>query len=371
MWQGILDALRDDPDDLTTHLVAADWLDDEGDEARAEHVRGWVRLKTLPPRHPDRPELAGRLAALVKEHGRRWLGPATEKLLECVFAGATVARLRFPPGADQGEMVPLLQRHAVRELAVPAYTASRLAFEPALGLLCGLEIEQGAGPAGRIMDDLFVSPYLGRLRTLNLTNQFDLSLAQLIARAGTLNNLRALRLNRGVADDAGVVTLLRSPHLKNLTEWHITGQRVSALSLLQLFAPDRVARWRSLLIDTDWDYRMAAGLGSCEGLERLDLYVSHAQEDQIAFSLRNKPRLRGLTLRGQVSPRLVRLLAKWTGLARLEKLVLRPHPNLLAVTSLDRLASSPNRSPETEFEFQDLMSEEGDPTPEELFAGPQ
>jgi hypothetical protein len=179
-------------------------------------------------------------------------------------------------------------------------------------------------------------------------------------------------VDRNVAYDACVVVLLRSPYLKNLTEWHISGRRVSALSLLQLFAPDRAARWRSLLINADWDYRILVGLAACEGLERLNLYVPYGPTgQQVARALRGKPRLRSLTLHGQIGGELVRLLAGWAGLARLEKLALRPHPNLLAVTTLAQLADSPYRNPETAFEIENVTPEEGEPTPEQLFGGPE
>lgn len=46
--QPFLDAIRAAPDDLTTHLVYAEWLDDHGHRDRGAALRAWAALVRLP-----------------------------------------------------------------------------------------------------------------------------------------------------------------------------------------------------------------------------------------------------------------------------------------------------------------------------------
>jgi uncharacterized protein (TIGR02996 family) len=67
------------PDDDAPRLVFADWLDDRGDEARAEFIRLQCRLASNPD-IPDRESLLSRESELLNEHGCEWAEP----LRDCV-----------------------------------------------------------------------------------------------------------------------------------------------------------------------------------------------------------------------------------------------------------------------------------------------
>jgi uncharacterized protein (TIGR02996 family) len=45
---GFLAAIAEDPDDLVTHLVYADWLDERGQEQAAACLRTWCQVVSLP-----------------------------------------------------------------------------------------------------------------------------------------------------------------------------------------------------------------------------------------------------------------------------------------------------------------------------------
>jgi uncharacterized protein (TIGR02996 family) len=108
---GLLAAIRAEPDDDTTRLVLADWLDEHGEPQRAEFIRLQCRMARLACDW-DRPEavgahakpkemegvcsefgvLAARTGALLAEHGARWtdgLPPAVDEVsrtgLQTVF----------------------------------------------------------------------------------------------------------------------------------------------------------------------------------------------------------------------------------------------------------------------------------------------
>jgi uncharacterized protein (TIGR02996 family) len=67
-----LQAIRETPDDDAPRLVYADWLDDHGDEARAEFIRLQCRLARMDEDDPDRHDLQERVWAMEHEHRLRW-----------------------------------------------------------------------------------------------------------------------------------------------------------------------------------------------------------------------------------------------------------------------------------------------------------
>src|SRR5215471_8027728 len=67
-------ALLDDPDDYTTRLVFADWLEEHGNAARAEFLRVQTELARWVPDLRRRTELLARQRQLLAEHGTEWQG---------------------------------------------------------------------------------------------------------------------------------------------------------------------------------------------------------------------------------------------------------------------------------------------------------
>jgi uncharacterized protein (TIGR02996 family) len=63
------------PDDDAPRLVYADWLDDHGDEPRAEFIRLQCRLATLAPHEAAWADLDLRARDLLAAHRRAWLPP--------------------------------------------------------------------------------------------------------------------------------------------------------------------------------------------------------------------------------------------------------------------------------------------------------
>src|SRR5262249_34460546 len=73
--EGFLADIRDNPDDDSTRLIYADWLDEHGRPARAAVLRAQAEPGGLPRRGPARRELKQRAGALLKEHEEAWAGP--------------------------------------------------------------------------------------------------------------------------------------------------------------------------------------------------------------------------------------------------------------------------------------------------------
>src|SRR5689334_524468 len=89
-----LEAIRKAPEDDTPRLVYADWLEEHGDDARAEFIRIQCTLAGLPADDPGRPALSDRERALLAAHRDSWVAalPAWARR-ECVFRRGFVARV--------------------------------------------------------------------------------------------------------------------------------------------------------------------------------------------------------------------------------------------------------------------------------------
>src|SRR5262245_40173275 len=77
---GFVAAVGAAPQDDTPRLIFADWLQDHGDEARAELIRVQCELARLEAGDPRRPGLRERELRLLWDHQLRWLGPLAEHL---------------------------------------------------------------------------------------------------------------------------------------------------------------------------------------------------------------------------------------------------------------------------------------------------
>jgi uncharacterized protein (TIGR02996 family) len=72
-YGAFLRAINAQPDDDTPRLVFADWLDENGDPARAEFIRVQIALARLPEEGRHDSELAVRSRALEDAHQEQWL----------------------------------------------------------------------------------------------------------------------------------------------------------------------------------------------------------------------------------------------------------------------------------------------------------
>src|SRR6266545_333496 len=77
----LLRAVCDHPDDDTPRLVFADWLQENGEEARAEFIRVQVELPSC-ERGPRRLHLTRREHDLLNEYEEWWLKPIRPFLYE-------------------------------------------------------------------------------------------------------------------------------------------------------------------------------------------------------------------------------------------------------------------------------------------------
>jgi uncharacterized protein (TIGR02996 family) len=77
-------AILEAPEDDALRLVCADWLEEQGDEARAEFIRGPIALAQMPAHDRKRKKLSNRMDKLLQAHREEWLRPLTRGANEFV-----------------------------------------------------------------------------------------------------------------------------------------------------------------------------------------------------------------------------------------------------------------------------------------------
>lgn len=253
--QTFLRAIIDDPDDDRRRLAYSDWLDGTGmpeNRDRAEFIRVQCRLARLAEGAPDRPALAKREKALLKQHAKRWAKPFRELITWWTFRrgfldGAVVRTEgmgeRFVPLFRQlVEGTPLrgiylFEQFGQPEVLLPAAPLMtrlrefgvrhghlheegaayrKLLHSPHLAGLTYLDLEgprDGSWFRPRTLSAILKSPVLGNLNTLLLSDYiYDLhpTVLSAVAKSPSLANLRRLGIMSTSFDRTQIRALARA-----------------------------------------------------------------------------------------------------------------------------------------------------------------
>jgi uncharacterized protein (TIGR02996 family) len=195
-------AIIEHPDEDTPRLAFADWLDEHGSESdklRARFIRVQCAKARTEEQHPDWRKLYAEEAKLRKtmtwepDHWPKHLEKrATNHDYERGFIAAlTVHSKKFLTEAERFYSDDPIQRVKFVKLTA----------------------KQGSVPA----EELFASPHLARLRTLDLTgSSVESAVLSLIATCPHLAGLRSLVLAENPVSAAGLARLIDSPRLPAL-----------------------------------------------------------------------------------------------------------------------------------------------------------
>ncbi len=317
-WEPFLAAINADLDDDTPRLVFADWLQENGDEPRAE----FIRIQCARAR--DQSADTARAEHFLNTNRRRWLRGLPRYLMDnpgrCEFRRGlvTAVSLQGPKWSADGESIrritalehltldrnypehmeaPTLE--GLRELTLNGMTSetvATLACSSIIPTLVALSLTPipAATIGDRYLSELFANPALTRLRRLRLgrthlvnsvaaaiadtprltaleelslqpciTNALDVSGAEALARFPA-TNLRVLGLSGNPIRDDGLRALIASPHLRNLVNLDLSRCQLTSTAA-QLLA--------------DWD-----GLESVQTLNLRGNGLQAADQDRIAQS---------------------------------------------------------------------------------------
>jgi uncharacterized protein (TIGR02996 family) len=212
---GFRHALLDDPDDLFSRRVYADWLEDtvstDADRARLELLRVQLRLADWVPDLTEREELLRREETLLEQHGELVLG---RSLLE------RVREWRYQRGILHVELSAnqILQKTGRDELRTQLRAAG----------VQVLRLETSA----RRLRGVLASPVLSVIPGLDLgrTRPTPHSLQPLL-QATALESLRWLDLSVNQLDDHFLADLAAAPLLRQLTVLDLRNNSFSPIAL--------------------------------------------------------------------------------------------------------------------------------------------
>jgi uncharacterized protein (TIGR02996 family) len=247
MHNAFLKDIITNPDDAP-RLIYADWLDDHGQEARAEFIRVQIERTRLPKWDAARVRLRLREEALLKKHGKAWLAelPKIEGVTWAGFRRGLVAQaklksfallrgrawegvgpieaasVRWPRKGDGAEGIPPVP--GLHELTVTGRLmamgdAERLAASPLLSSLRVLDIsgcECGNEGFGRVMR----SPHLAGLRTLRAGSNYlgDGAISALCG-AASIASLEELDLGVNIYGLYGEDPVIGAEGMRQLAGW--------------------------------------------------------------------------------------------------------------------------------------------------------
>ncbi len=212
------------PDEDTPRLVYADWLDENGQPARAEFIRVQVEIArmVLHARQPLNVETAGLLArekTLLVTHRENWLAPLYEKG-EPLDSGSTHGQFR------RG-FVEIVWMRATRFLS----HAERL-FQ-----LCPVrELRVTTRTTPDEFAALLASPFLRMLDSLDLSDvRLGKTAPRIVSHSHFASALRILRLRGCGITDEGAHLLARVPFEWPLRELDVAFNPIGPVGLAALY----------------------------------------------------------------------------------------------------------------------------------------
>jgi uncharacterized protein (TIGR02996 family) len=241
---GLLSALREDPDDEASRLIAADWQEDHGDPARAELLRLQVELDRWVPELERREALQNRRAELLARHAPHWLGPLHTAAQRWDYAGGlfnVTLKAATLLGRRMKDAPELFERAWVGSLRLvldtPKKTIPRLITSPRLTGLVALDLS-GNNLTDADLGGWLESSRLAMVRRLNLSNnKLTTDTLVRLERSGCLRQLVALDLRNNLLPAGALEFLLRQAETPYLRELDVQGNGLEGRDLIA------VAEW--------------------------------------------------------------------------------------------------------------------------------
>ena len=222
--RAFLRAICADPEDDAPRLIFADWLEEHGEDHRAEFIRIQCELARWGENHRNAFQLEVREQELLGKYEDEWLGQLRDLLKFWVFARGFVEEVG---------------------IAAPEFLQSAgLLFQQAPVQI--LHLDGVAEPAAA----LAVCRELGSVRFLDLSsNLLGDNGVHALAFGEGLERVRGLNLTAVGLGDAGAEALACCPYLADLKELYLVSNEIGGAGARALAGSQYLAGLRTLYLD--------------------------------------------------------------------------------------------------------------------------
>jgi len=203
-----LRAICEEPDEDTSRLAYADWLDEHGDHDRAEFIRVQCELALLPA-NADGRRLEVRANELLGRHMWEWVGDLRDLVREHRFVRGFVEEAEVDADVFLNCPDNIFRQAPLRKV----FIRTTLELLPAVT----------------------ASPDLSRFRTLRLGLDLGDHGADIIAHSPLLMGVRELDLGNNALSPIGIETLAESSYLTELTTLGLADNRLGLWNLTGSF----------------------------------------------------------------------------------------------------------------------------------------
>jgi uncharacterized protein (TIGR02996 family) len=217
-------AILETPEDDAPRLVYADWLDEQGDETRAEFIRAQIALARMPADRAKRHKLSKRVAELLKAHREEWVRPLTRGAHQFVHFRRGFPDLACAPFGEFCYWEEALWKYA------PVATVllhSPWQFDANWGGSFD-SYEEARDSHHRSFRALAASPNLAHIRSLGMYECLDARDVRVLATSPHLARLRDLNLGGNRIGNAGARALAGSPHLAGLLHLDLSSNSITS-----------------------------------------------------------------------------------------------------------------------------------------------
>jgi uncharacterized protein (TIGR02996 family) len=229
----LLQGIIENPDADGPRLVYADWLEEHGQQERAELIRVQCTLARMLPDDPQRDELQAREKALLTPHREAWGAPLRGLVRDLVFRRGFVEEVEVSYEQFMSNAPALFQIAPLRHAEVVSWDDSR----DTLPLLAAC-------------------PHLRGLRTIGLSfGCYEVSeaafrrLADLPPLLGRLVKVFAVECHIGAS---AVASVLRSPHLVQLSDVYLSDCDLFGADGARAFAGSNLSRLARLTLHKNY-----------------------------------------------------------------------------------------------------------------------
>jgi uncharacterized protein (TIGR02996 family) len=239
-----------EPDSDGPRLVYADWLDENGQSARAEFIRVQCARSRLPGSDSRVPFLKERESVLLEQHRVPWSAPLSGLATKWDFVRGFPDQIKVEAGVFLTHAETLFRSVPVRHLELHDIQKwlPQLSRSPHLSKLAGLRLTGGrlgdAAPKA-----LAQSPYLEQLQILELGRQhIGNDGAKALATTENLRGLTCLDLSDNAVGAAGASALAASPNLGRLKTLNLKSNPIGPAGAEAVLISSRLAQLKSLNI---------------------------------------------------------------------------------------------------------------------------